>query len=663
MINVGPRVRVLAILLIALSLGLAATRLVTRDARLEPLPAGYGRPNTKARPAIKTTPTSETKNRQWELAAPRVPCVGLRGLALGAKENDDNVVERIIDIPYPRPFVGSHESMGLGQTWMTAAERYGPYGWGDDKESYGRKKVTWNLTDWAALQNQCLERNSQRFKDVTPIRPTERRFRMRKQGEEVRLPVIQPQAAEHVPRTAIVFRAFEGYNYTTEDMVNLRATIAETALRYGGEYTAFILVDVKDKSRNIFSSEENYQRAVKELVPSEFQGIAVLFDETLLQSWYPNIKTHITTYQVMQPLQLFGHFYPEFDHYWQLELDLRFTGHAGRYLAAMSDFAREQPRKQSMERSTWFYMPKFHGNYSDLLGAVNATLEGKGGLGWDMKIQDFEPIGPRPPVDDPRDDNFEWGVGEEADFIAVGPCAHVQYMVDWAWRNWYQGLKAGKRTPRWMCQPAMGRASRTLLLAAHHAQAVQGLAVHSEVTLPSFALWHGLKLVAPPHPAYQDPQWPLDKMNELYNGPGDVGTHRKPGMVGMARGEAIYRITPYAYITTSSSFWYSSPFPDKIYDAWLSRGPQAGNDTAELPYVLWKSEDGKVYAPNMMLHPVKTNQNLVDLPAGPGPVFFLGIGGAVIAVLVVAVVCFRSWKQRRRGRYAPLRKDDVDVMP
>lgn len=116
MINVGPRVRVLAILLIALSLGLVVTRLVTRDARLEPLPAGYGRPNTKARPAIKTAPTSETKNRQWELAAPRVPCVGPRGLALGAKENDDNVVERIIDIRKFEPTVSLSSSKSQSLT-------------------------------------------------------------------------------------------------------------------------------------------------------------------------------------------------------------------------------------------------------------------------------------------------------------------------------------------------------------------------------------------------------------------------------------------------------------------------------------------------------------------------------------------------------------------
>jgi hypothetical protein len=481
---------------------------------------------------------------------------------------------------------------------------------------------------------------------------------MRAPGEEIEVPVIRPQAADNVPRTAIIFRAWEGYNYTSEDLINLRATIAETSLAFGGEYTVFILVDVKDKERHIFSNDENYLRAVDELVPPEFRDLAVLFDETLLESWYPKIKTHGATYQIMQPLQLFGHFYPEFDFYWQLELDVRFTGHAGRYLAAMSDFAREQPRKQAIERSTWYYMPEFHGNYSNFLSSVNATLAGKGGLGWGMRIQDFEPIGPKPPVNGSLADNFEWGVGEEADFIALTPCAYMPSLEHWVWRKWQQGFKAGTKTPGWMCQPAMGRASRALLLAVHHAQAVQGLAMHSEATLSSFALWHGLKLVVPPQPIYQDPQWPRDKMNELFNGPGAVEAHRRKGMVGMARGDAIYRQTPYEYITTTSaSFWYTSNFPDRIYDAWLGRGGQGGNASHDLPHVLWKSEDGRVYAPNMMLHPVKTNQNMpLD---GSGDVPWPAIGGVAAALLGLSAAGFWWWKRRSRSRYAPLRWEDV----
>ncbi|KAL2131357.1 hypothetical protein VTI74DRAFT_5192 [Chaetomium olivicolor] len=621
------------------------------------LPASQGPAAPNHKPTIKTAPDRETEIKPWSSAPPRVPCTGPRGLEVG-QDNDDNLHESAIDIPYPRPFVGSYETIGLSQTWMTADDRYGPYGWGEDQPTYNKKKVAWNATDWAMLQNQCLERNAHRFRHPAPIRPGEPRFRLRGAGEEVEAPVIEQQAAEHVPRTAIIFRAWEGYNYTTEDLVNLRATTTETALRFGGEYTVFILVDVKDENRKIFDSDENYRRAIRELVPPEFQNMTVLFDETLLESWYPKVKSHSPTYQIMQPLQLFGQFYPEFDHYWQLELDVRFTGHAGRFLAAMSNFAREQPRKQAIERSTWFYMPEFHHNYSDLLAAVNASLEGKGGLQWGMRIEDFEPLGPKPPVGDALDDNFEWGVGDEADFIALLPCANIPYLKDWYWRNWRHGFKAGTKNSGWMCQPAMGRASRILLRAVHHAQATKGLAIHSEATLSSFALWHGLKLVAPPHPMYQDPQWPRDKMDELFNGPGAIEAHREQGMVGMANGAAIYRQSPYDYITNSGSFWWNSSFPGRIYDAWLSRGRQDQNNSHDVPYVLWRSENGSIYAPNMLLHPVKTNRNL---PEQSGLILIAAIVAAVV-LLCILTAGFWWWRKRwNRSGYRPLNREQCEL--
>ncbi|KAG7286267.1 hypothetical protein NEMBOFW57_008575 [Staphylotrichum longicolle] len=456
---------------------------------------------------------------------------------------------------------------------MTAADRYGPYGWHDDRPEYGKIKVAWDTIDWSSLQNHCLQRNALRFQHPTPIRPGERRFRMREADEDIKVPIPEPLGAQYNPRTAIVFRAREGYNYTTEDLVNLRATITETSLRFGSDYTVFLLVDVKDTSRNIFSTEADYQRAIFDLVPPEFQGITVLFDETLLASWYPTIKSHSATYQIMQPLQLFGHFYPEFAHVWQLELDVRFTGHAGRYLTALAAFARAQPRKQAAERSTWFYMPSVHGPYSALLAAVNATLSGGGGVAWPSlalptPASGFLPLGPSGPPD-PLDDDFAWGVGDEADFIAFAPCAHIPFLRDWYWRDWHQGFGRRRAPPGgWMCQPAMGRASRVLLQAVHHAQARLGLAIHSEATLSSFALWHGLKLVAPPGPLFQDPRWDERDMDEVYNG---AARQRPEGMRGMAYGEAVYRGSPWEYVTQKASFWWRSGFPDRIYDAWLGR--------------------------------------------------------------------------------------------
>ncbi|KAK3896759.1 hypothetical protein C8A05DRAFT_39692 [Staphylotrichum tortipilum] len=616
---------------------------------VEKLPAANHPPPPVSTPIIRPATDRDTRIKEWPAAPPRVACPG------PGHANDGHLHETILDgLPYPRPLFGSYTTLNLSQTWLTASSRYGPYGF----------RSPWNsTTDWTALQNACLALNAHRLANSTALSPGQPRFRLRGADETLPPPKADdsPTPAGTASRTAIVFRAWEGYVYTPEDLANLRATTAETGLRMGGEYSVFLLVDVKNSSRGVFTSPAAYQRALEELVPAEFRGMAVLFDETLLKSWYGRVGTHDATYQIMQPLQLFGAFYPEFGHVWQLELDLRFTGHAGRYLGALEEWGRRQPRKQAAERSTWFYMEGVHGEYGELVGAVNDSVAGGGGIGWGgVKVPEISsPIGPTPPVADPREDNFEWGVGDEADFIALVPCASMPHLRDWAWRNWQRGFRA--RPPGWMCQPAMGRASRALLGAVHHAQAERGLAMHSEATLSSFALWHGLKLVAPPQPIFQDPRWDPAAMNEVYNGAGKVAEHKTKGMVGMANGEVMYHMSPWDEVTQAASFWWGSAFPGRIYDAWLDR---AGNGTAEVPYLLWKSPDGEVYAPNMMLHPIKTNKNM---PLAGDGLVWVAIGSGVVGlVLGLGGVGYWWWRRRTRrgsgsgGSYALLKRDDSD---
>lgn len=279
-----------------------------------------------------------------------------------------------------------------------------------------------------------------------------------------------------------------------------------------------------------------------------------------------------------------------------------------------------------------------------------------------MKVQNIKAIGPVPPVADPRDDDFEWGVGDEPDFISLVPCASMPQLRDWAWRNWRRGFRS--KPPGWMCQPAMGRSSRALLGAVHHAQAEMGLAMHSEATLSSFALWYGLKLVAPPQPVFQDPLWEVQAMNEVYNGAGKVAEHRTKGTVGMANGEAMYRMSPWDKVTQAASFWWWSAFPGRIYDAWLDR---LGDGTAEVPYLLWKSSDGEVYAPNMLLHPVKTNRNMPEAHDGLGVAVWVAIVSGVVGVMLGLAGAVYWWSRRRTrwgsgsgGSYALLKRDDSD---
>lgn len=152
----------------------------------------------------------------------------------------------------------------------------------------------------------------------------------------------------------------------------------------------------------------------------------------------------------MQPFQLFTHFYDDFDHYWQCEMDSRFTGQIGHFLNALSLFARQQPRKQSRERASYTYMPLVHSTYAEFLASVNKSLNG-GGLWGPERIKDMKPIGPTPPTARPEDDDFTWGVGEDADLIVRKPCATISRMIDWVYGDWVGGFQEGNDVPRTAC--------------------------------------------------------------------------------------------------------------------------------------------------------------------------------------------------------------------
>lgn len=201
-----------------------------------------------------------------------------------------------LDIGYPKPLAGSYTALNLDKTWMTADDRYGAYGYGEDRTDRSRSRVDWDSVSWAALQDDCLERNKERFLKSTKLRSPPRMSLpswTTKLKMKWNMPVspVRDQKLS-TGRIAIVVRLWEGHKLSTHDRIFLRSLIVEAALSSGVKYAVYLLVDVHDRGRNIWASEANYNAALDDLLPKEFHSIGMLFDGKLLDEWYPKVGEH-----------------------------------------------------------------------------------------------------------------------------------------------------------------------------------------------------------------------------------------------------------------------------------------------------------------------------------------------------------------------------------
>lgn len=181
-------------------------------------------------------------------------------------------------------------------------------------------------------------------------------------------------------------------------------------------------------------------------------------------------------------------------------------------------------------------------------------------------------------------------------------CADARKTDTWVFSGWVFGFAGLKGPPRYFCPPAIQRGSRSLLLSIHNLQ-LSGLRIASEATLPSFALWLGLKISYPPLPFYQSYDPNKEDHDAWYLG-GPAASEDGWGKVDPQWGGGMVPKEP----RVESTFWWSAGWsgqaPRSIFDAWFQGKAAPGGE--ELPRPL-AAEGGQVYIPNMMMHPVKSN--------------------------------------------------------
>ncbi|XWW95900.1 hypothetical protein V2A60_003869 [Cordyceps javanica] len=580
-------------------------------------------------------PSYNSQGWQADGYAPYVACKGANG-----RHIEDVMVFKGRPKNFPTHLMGSYTALNLDPDICWEREtRLGPYGLLDQtKEVGGRlQPLHWDKVDWGRLQRTCAESNSKRYRNhasshdkYLAVYPETQRFipaQSTPKNTQVSIQARDSQSEDTIPsdtttvearpryrtenRTAVLLRSYTGKSYTENDKQNIRALITELSLKSGGEYQVFLLVQVKDGSKDIFGSHVDYQQVLFEHIPVEFHGITVLWNDQSIKEIYTEMKDDyerdVHSAQWLS-VQKFSYDYPEFEFIWNWEMDFRYTGHLYDLLDNIHKFAQRQPRKGLWERNERWYIPEYHGDYDT---AFRESIEEEYGdnIVWGPPDLPFiNPQGPTPPTT-PSQDNYEWGVGEDADLITVGPIFNVINSL-WIMSGDIWGYSDDSHPrediPRRATIVTHSRISKRLL-SLMHTENMRGNHVASEMTPQTVALHHGLKAVFAPQPVFMDREWTGSFVNKWFNaGPGGAS-----GGYGSAMGwgrERRYQGT---------TWYYRAEPPNRLFNNWM------GWEDTGIGGARWEKYNGRPCLPSIMLHPVK---NTEPTKKGHASGFDLGYG-------------------------------------
>ena len=533
---------------------------------------------------------------QWK--GEYVPCIGPRGKPMN--ESLDDMIHAWPSTPdgFPEPALGDADALGIDvEHCFDRFHRFGPYGYGQEEAGdvdhwqQPVSKPDWTFTPWGELQDNCVAANKERF---APDARTE---------VNITHDISMPMPADHLvipkhvseadngptyrSRTAVLIRTWEGYTYKDNDLEAIRALIAELNLLSGGDYQVFLFVNIKDTGLDLYGNHEVYMDTLKANVPREFWDIAILWNERVLEKWYPKMGHWVVYWHQFMPVQWFSKMHPEFDFIWNWETDARYTGNHYHFLERVAEFSRQAPRKYLWERNSRFDIPAAHGTYEQFLNDTHETVEEARWMDhlhpvWGPRPYTdnmLQPVGPEPPhtMDE---DNFEWGVGEEADLITLQPIWDPR-TTQWTMRdkiwNFVPDVSPSftgdrqmdesfthpdfHKIPRRAYINTVSRFSRRQLHAMH-IENLAGRSMQAEMWPATAALHHGLKAVFAPHPIWTDRKWPAWYMDAIFNADGGKA----------ARWSSEYD-SVYAHDREHNfhgwSWYYDSAFPRVLYRRWL----------------------------------------------------------------------------------------------
>ncbi|KAF1825543.1 uncharacterized protein K489DRAFT_315290 [Dissoconium aciculare CBS 342.82] len=508
---------------------------------------------------------------------------------------------------------GSHKALGLrDDVCFDRYGRLGPYGYGysyngteleihNFTEKAGSEKVlkqsgylNYSRIDWGVAQKRCYEKNKARFAEV------------------------QPNGKQRVKRHAYILRAWSGYEYTEHQKLSIRAMINELSLKSGGEYDVHLLVHIKDEGIPIWADKDIYRRTLEANVPQEFWNISTLWSEQLMRTYYPepypgnfdnpaNLPVHSVYRSAHFALQWFSQQRPEYDFYWNWEMDLRFTGHYYEFNNRIGEWGRAQPRKGLWERNSRFYIPSHHGDYANFTALVEAEIpvvdapkdifevfrSGASPIWGPVRdfLRDNNTILDAPPENTPPhsydEDKYTWGVGEDADLLTFDPIFDPTKST-WVFREDVSGWNTSLPVPpRRVSIITVSRLSRGLLNTMHQETAALKHVMFPEMWSPSVAFHYGYKAAYVPHPVYFDRDWPSHYANKIFN----------PDPTRIADNPFGQKIE---HNFLGATFYYHSGFAGALWRRWLGQ-----SENGEGGRVAEQQGTGRMCLRSTLLHPVK----------------------------------------------------------
>lgn len=524
-------------------------------------------------------------SKQWRAAwkGDFRPCKGPRGKNLDRRRSEDMVlVYRGNQKGFPFPMFGSHEALELdGNVCADRCTRWGAYGFKEVENNkiggcHTPKQITWEQVNWGALQNQCSDRNANRYWTHRDTIPSVLSFPspapafsksvaqdiddLHRSSSSSSSEPASPSEQKFHSRTAVLVRSWHSMEWTANHIHYLRSMIMELSLHSGGEYTVFLLVDVKDSVFNL-SSTADIARLKAEFIPTEFHNITIFFNAPILEAWYPGVPEHSANLQHLQPTQIFSQLHPGFDYVWQFEMDARITGHVYHFLSQSIAFAKSQARKYLWERNAYFYAPGAHGSWADFVGMVHRSMLGKEeeSVWGPVRVEGVRPAGPHPPTMTAAEDDYEWGVGEEADLITFLPIFSAKD-TKWTFPDKIWGVPDD--LPRRASPITMWRLSRKLLGVMHNELTTNNRSVVSEMSGPTWAMLHGFKAVHVPHPMFVDGQWNAKELARIYN-PG------RPAMVNGGNDSVWNWDHKFDHIMYRISYMFTTQTAEDLVRRWL----------------------------------------------------------------------------------------------